>query len=129
MPHGSARRPLVAVVDDDLSMREFLLDLLREFGFDTQAFASPEEFLRSAFVERTDCLVLDIAMPGMSGLDLRDVLSRRQQTIPIVFMTGEADQSVRARVLAAGAVECLFKPFSDDALLGAITAALEANQH
>jgi FixJ family two-component response regulator len=118
----------VAVVDDDLSMREFLPVLLREFGFDSRAYESPEEFLRSAFVEPLDCIVLDIAMPGMSGLDLQDELSRRQQAIPIVFITGEADQSVRTRVLAAGAVECLFKPFSDSALFTAVTAALEGSE-
>ena len=128
MPHASARRPHVAVVDDDLSMREFLPVLLREFGFDSRAYESPEEFLRSAFVEPLDCIVLDIAMPGMSGLDLQDELSRRQQAIPIVFITGEADQSVRTRVLAAGAVECLFKPFSDSALFSAVTAALEGSE-
>jgi FixJ family two-component response regulator len=119
----------VVVVDDDLSIREFLPALLREFGFDAQAFKSPEEFLRSAFVERPDCLLLDVVMPGMSGLDLQDELSRRQQVIPIVFITGEADQSVRARVLASGAVEVLFKPFSESALFSAVTAALEARQH
>ena len=127
MPHGSERRPLVVVVDDDVSMRDFLPHLLREFGFDALTFASPEEFLRSAFVDRPDCLLLDIVMPGMSGFDLQDVLSRSQQVIPIVFITGEADQSVRARVLAAGAVEVLFKPFSDSALFNAVSAALEAS--
>jgi FixJ family two-component response regulator len=118
----------VAVVDDDLSMREFLPVLLREFGFDARAYESPEEFLRSASVDRLDCIVLDIAMPGMSGLELQDVLSRRQRAIPIVFITGEADQSVRARVLAAGAAECLFKPFTDSALFNAVAAALEGNE-
>jgi FixJ family two-component response regulator len=117
----------VAVVDDDESVRESLPDLLREFGLDVQAFASPEEFLRSAFVERANCLLLDIAMPGMSGLDLQDALSRRQWAIPIVFITAHTDQSVRARVLAAGAVDCLFKPFTDTALLSAVTAALQAS--
>jgi FixJ family two-component response regulator len=120
-------RPLVAVVDDDESVRESLPDLLREFGLDVQAFASPEEFLRSAFVERADCLLLDVAMPGMSGLDLQDALSRHQWAIPIVFITAHTDQSVRARVLAAGAVDCLFKPFTDTALLSAVTAALQAS--
>ena len=120
-------RPLVAVVDDDQSVRESLPDLLREFGFDAQAFASPEAFLRSAFVERADCLLLDIAMPGMSGPDLQQVLSHNLRAIPIVFITALADQSVRARVLAAGAVDCLFKPFTDTALLRAVTAALQTS--
>jgi len=128
MLHGSERRPLVVVVDDDVSVRDFLPHLLHEFGFDALAFASPEEFLRSACLGRSDCLLLDIVMPGMSGVDLQDLLSRSQQAIPIVFITGEADQSVRARVLAAGAVEVLFKPFSDSALFSAVTAALQASR-
>lgn len=127
MPLGYASRPLVAVVDDDLSIREFLPHLLREFGFDAEAYESPEEFLRSAFVERTDCLLLDIAMPGMSGLDLQNALSHLKWAIPIVFITGEPDLGVRARVLAAGAVECLFKPIPESALLRALTAALAAS--
>jgi FixJ family two-component response regulator len=117
----------VAVVDDDQSVRESLPDLLREFGFDAQPFTSAEEFLRSAFVERADCLLLDIAMPGMNGHDLQDALSRRRRTIPIVFITARADHVVRARVLAAGAADCLFKPFSDTALLSAVSAALKTS--
>ena len=117
-------RPLVAVVDDDESVRESLPDLLRQFGFDARAFDSPEEFLRSAFVERTDCLLVDVAMPGMSGPDLQYALSHDGRPIPIVFITAQADQSVRARALSAGAVDCLFKPFTDTSLLCAFTAAL-----
>jgi FixJ family two-component response regulator len=117
-------RSLVSVVDDDESVRESLPDLLREFGFDVEAFSSAEEFLASGSVGLTRCLILDIAMPGMSGPDLQRELGRRQQNIPIVFITANRDDTVRPRALEAGAVECLFKPFSETALLGALNAAL-----
>ena len=117
-------RSLVSVVDDDESVRESLPDLLREFGFDAQAFSSAEEFLASNSVDQTSCLVLDIAMPGMSGHDLQQELTRRRQSIPIVFITANGDEAVRPRVLAQGAVECLFKPFSETALLRALNTAL-----
>ena len=116
---------LVSVVDDDESVRESLPDLLREFGFAVQAFSSAEEFLKSDFVGETRCLILDVAMPGMSGPDLQRELLRRQQRIPVVFVTANADQAIRPRLLEQGAVECLFKPFSDTALLEALQAALK----
>ncbi len=119
-----AKRSLVSVVDDDESVRESLPDLLREFGFEAKAFASAEEFLASGYVEQTRCLILDIAMPGMSGQDLQEELTRRRQKIPIVFITATGDETVRPLVLERGAVECLFKPFSEKALLGALNAAL-----
>jgi FixJ family two-component response regulator len=115
---------LVSVVDDDQSVRESLPDLLREFGFEAKAFASAEEFLASGYVDQTRCLILDIAMPGMSGQDLQQELTRRRQKIPIVFITATGDETVRPLVLERGAVECLFKPFSEAALLGALNAAL-----
>ena len=115
---------LVSVVDDDESVRESLPDLLRELGFDVQAFASAEEFLASDFVDRTRCLILDVAMPGMSGPDLQRELARRRQEIPIVFITAHGGEAVRPSLLGLGAVECLFKPFSDTALLAAVNAAL-----
>jgi FixJ family two-component response regulator len=115
--------PLISVVDDDESVRESLPDLLREFGFDVQAFSSAEEFLGSDFVRKTRCLVLDIAMPGMTGPDLQQELARRRQDIPIIFITAHADETVRPRMLELGAVECLFKPFSETALLEALNAA------
>lgn len=118
-------RSLVSVVDDDESVRESLPHLLRKFGFAAQAFSSAEEFLASAFVGETRCLILDIAMPGMSGPALQLELSRRQQAIPIVFITAHGDETVRPRVLEAGAVECLFKPFSAAALRAAVNAALQ----
>lgn len=120
-------RSLVSVVDDDESVRESLPDLLKEFGFAVQAFASAEEFLASDCVDGTSCLILDIAMPGMSGHDLQQELMRRRQKIPIVFITAHQDEAVRPRALAQGAVECLFKPFSETALLGALNAALRAS--
>ena len=118
------RGSLVSVVDDDESVRESVPDLLRSFGFRSQAFSSAEEFLDSEFVGETECLVLDIAMPGMSGPALQKELERRGRNIPIVFITAQGDQSVRLRMLEAGAVECLFKPFSETALLDAVRAAL-----
>ena len=118
-------RPLISVVDDDESVRESLPDLLRELGFEVQAFSSAEEFLLSDCVGQTRCLVLDIAMPGMTGPDLQRELTLRRQEIPIVFITANEDETVRPRMIAQGAVECLFKPFSDTALLDAVNAALE----
>jgi FixJ family two-component response regulator len=117
-------RPLVSVVDDDESIRESLPDLLNEMGFSVQAFSSAEEFLASDFVGLTRILILDIAMPGMSGLDLQEELERRGRNIPIVFITAQKDDTVRPSLIARGAIECLFKPFSDTALLTALNAAL-----
>ena len=119
-----SKRSLVSVVDDDESVRESLPDLLRQFGFAARAFSSAEEFLASEVVSETRCLILDIAMPGMSGPDLQQELMRRRQEIPIVFITANGDKTVRPRLLAQGAVECLFKPFSEAALLEALNAAL-----
>ena len=118
------KRSLVAVVDDDESVRESLPDLLREFGFVVHAFSSAEAFLASEVVSEASCLILDVAMPGMSGPDLQAELLRRQHDIPIVFITANGDQTVRPRLLARGAAECLFKPFSEAALLDALNAAL-----
>jgi FixJ family two-component response regulator len=116
---------LVSIVDDDESVRESLPDLLKEFGFAVQSFASAEEFLASGHMEETRCLVLDIAMPGMSGPELQRELTRRNQPIPIVFITANEDSSECARVLDAGAVSCLIKPFSETALLRAVTKAIQ----
>jgi FixJ family two-component response regulator len=117
----------VSVVDDDESVRESLPDLLREFGFTVQAFSSGEDFLASDFIGQTRCLVLDIAMPGMTGPDLQQELARRRQEIPIIFITAQRDETVRPRLLERGAVECLFKPFSETALLEALNAALRVS--
>jgi FixJ family two-component response regulator len=117
-------RPLVSVVDDDESVRESLPDLLGEFGFAARTFSSAEEFLASDCVDQTRCLILDIAMPGMSGPELQHELKLRRRKIPIVFITAQREETVRPQVLEQGAVECLFKPFSDTALLEAVTSAL-----
>ena len=121
------RTPLVSVVDDDESVRESLPDLLREFGFATRTFSSAEEFLASDCVGQTRCLILDIAMPGMTGPELQQELIRRQQAIPTIFITANRDKTVRPRLLEKGAVECLFKPFSDTALLEALNTSFRAS--
>ena len=115
---------LVVVVDDDESVRESLPDLLRQCGFASAAYASAEEFLSSDAIEQTSCLILDIAMPGMSGIELQRELVRRRLPIPVIFITGHADDIDRRRLLEDGAVECLFKPFSDTQLPDAVAAAL-----
>ena len=118
------KRALVSVVDDDESIRESLPDLLGEFGFTVQTFSSAEAFLTSEYFGQTQCLLLDIAMPGMSGPDLQLELKARGQEIPIVFITAHGDLGMRPRLIEQGAVDCLHKPFSDTALRGAVNAAL-----
>jgi FixJ family two-component response regulator len=120
----TGERSLVSVVDDDDSVRESLPDLLREFGFAAEAFASAEAFLASGAVAGTSCLLLDVAMPGMSGPELQQELVNRRQDIPIVFITAHGDEGVRLRLLAHGAVGCLLKPFSETAVLEAVNCAL-----
>lgn len=121
---NSGECALVVVVDDDESVRESLPDLLHEFGFATRAFSSAEEFLASGSLEQTKCLILDVAMPGMTGLDLQRQLNARDRKIPIVFVTGQKDGRIRERALGDGAVSFLFKPFSDTALLDALNKAI-----
>jgi FixJ family two-component response regulator len=119
-------RPLLSVVDDDESMRESLPDLITEFGYAAQAFSSAEEFLSSGSVDETSCLILDVAMPGMTGPELQQELKRRGEKIPTIFITAQEDETIRARVLEQGASGFLLKPFSDAALLAAIKTALQA---
>ena len=116
--------PLVAVVDDDESVRESLPDLLREFGFATHSFSSAEEFLTSDSLVQTGCLILDVAMPGMTGFDLQRELKLRGHNIPIIFISAQKDEVSRRRAFQQGAVDFLFKPFSDTALLQALNTAL-----
>jgi FixJ family two-component response regulator len=117
-------RPLVSVVDDDASVRESLPDLLEELGFDVRAFSSADELLASGALDRTDCLILDVAMPGMTGPDLQSELIRRGHRVPVVFITARPDEAVRTRALENGAVAYLSKPFGDTELLDAINTAL-----
>jgi FixJ family two-component response regulator len=118
------KRALVAVVDDDESIRESLPDLLNELGFRTRAFSSAEEFLASGSLDQTKCLILDVAMPGMTGLDLQQRLNGHERKIPIIFITAQKDRDVRDRAFEQGAVSFLFKPFSDTALLEALNKAV-----
>jgi FixJ family two-component response regulator len=117
-------QPFVAVVDDDDSVRESLSDLLGECGYNTRAFASAEDFLASDCLAATGCILLDVAMPGMAGPDLARELARRNAGIPIIFMTSTVNEETRRRLLEAGAVECLLKPFAEEALLAALRLAL-----
>ena len=119
---------LVAIVDDDESVRESLPDLLKTRGVSTRAFSSAEQFLASDCVGQTRCLILDVVMSGMSGPDLQQELIRRGYRIPIIFVTAQNDQRLRTHLLEQGAVECLFKPFSDTAMLEALMAALRESR-
>ena len=122
-----AARPIVSIVDDDESVCQSLPDLLRELGFSAQAFSSAEEFLTSDRLNRTKCLLLDVAMPGMSGPDLQRQLRLLGLKIPIIFITGQTDPALCHRLLQEGAVACLLKPFNESALLGALNSALRAS--
>jgi FixJ family two-component response regulator len=116
----------VAVVDDDESVRESLPDLLKQFGLRVRAFSSAEQFLSSDCVDLTECLIVDIHMPGMSGLDLQRALEASGRKIPIVFITAQREESIWSRAIQQGAVKILLKPFSETALLEAVNLALEA---
>jgi FixJ family two-component response regulator len=117
-------RSLVVVIDDDESVRESLPDLLNELGVDTQTFSSGAEFFASDCVSGPGCLILDVAMPGMSGPDIQRELQRRKQKVPVIFITAQRDEALRSRLIKQGAVACLFKPFSDTDLLEALNASL-----
>jgi FixJ family two-component response regulator len=123
----TVKTTLITVVDDDESVRESLPDLIREFGFSVNAFSSAEEFLESDSLNATKCLILDVSMPGMTGLDLQKELKLRRQKIPIVFITAHIEETDRSRLIEQGAVDCLFKPFSEADLLKAVNAALKAS--
>ena len=121
--HGNSR--FVAIVDDDEAMLEALKGLLKEAGFPARAFASAEEFLRSGEQQYTGCLIADIRMPGMSGLDLQARLKADNIDIPIIFITAHGDEHLRMQALRSGAVEFLAKPFDDEVLLESVRAALD----
>jgi FixJ family two-component response regulator len=116
------QRSLVSVVDDDESVRDSLPDLLRELGFASRTFTSAQEFLASDALSETKCLLLDVAMPGMGGPELKQELKRREIAIPVIFITAQRDERLRQRLLEQGATDCLIKPFSDTALLEALNS-------
>jgi FixJ family two-component response regulator len=117
---------VVAIVDDDELIRDALHGLMKAAGFRALAFASAEEFLNSGEQERTACLIADIRMPGMSGLELQATLNKDHHRIPIIFITAQGDEKMRMQALRAGAVEFLTKPIDDEALLDSIRAALDS---
>ena len=117
--------PLIAIVDDDDALRNSLDNLLRSVGFRTQGFSSAEAFLQAQHAHETACLILDVRMAGMNGLELQRQLDAAHWRIPIIFVTAHADDNARARALAAGAVAFLYKPCREEDLLNAIDAALK----
>lgn len=120
------KRSLICVIDDDQSVRESLPDLLNEFGFSVRTFASAVEFLASDSLDLAECLILDVAMPGMTGPELQQELIKRKSRIPIIFITAHSNEGVRARMLKQGAAAFLFKPFSDTDLRVALNTAFAA---
>jgi FixJ family two-component response regulator len=115
---------VVSVVDDDESVRESLPELLKMFGYIAKAFSSAEAFLKSGDITETACLILDIGMPGISGPELQEELKKRSISIPIIFITAQRDERLRSKVIRQGAIACLYKPFSETALLDALNSAL-----
>ena len=115
---------LISVVDDDASVRESLQCLIRSFGFAVQAFASAEEFLNSVHLPNTRCMILDVRMPGMNGLELQRRVVASHRDVPVIFITAHGDEAARSQAIKNGAVDYLLKPFPEEALLHAIHAAL-----
>jgi len=115
----------VAIVDDDESVRESLPDLLKMYGLASETFSCAEEFLEKDGISRSKCMILDVAMPGMSGPELQVELNRRKVKIPTIFITGHRDEGLRSRLIEQGAISCLNKPFSDAEMLEALNAALQ----
>jgi FixJ family two-component response regulator len=120
---------LITVIDDDESVRRSLPNLLKQFGFAARAFSSATEFLASDALAESSCLLLDVRMPEMSGPDLQHELTRRRRALPIIFITASPDEGLRQPLLEQGAVECLFKPFTETALCEALDAALATTRH
>ena len=125
---GSTDQPIVFVVDDDASMRQALARLLQSVQLRVEVFASPREFLQSERPNVPSCLVLDVRLPGLSGLDFQVELAKADVRIPIVFITGHGDIPMSVRAMKAGAVDFLAKPFRDQDLLDAVTAAVQRDQ-
>ena len=123
-----SENPLIAVVDDDASMRGALRNLLRSVGLRAEAFASAEEFLHAGRLQDTACLIVDVRMPRMSGLELQQHLAMTHCPIPLIFITAHGDEATRERALRAGAVDFLYKPFREAVLLSAIQSALQPPQ-
>src|SRR5260370_32768350 len=123
---SKGKTKLVAIVDDDDLMRSALQGMLKSAGWPSQAFASAEEFLKSGEQDQTECLIADIRMPGMSGLELQAKLNAEQCRIPTIFITAHGDTKMRMQALRAGAVEFLAKPFDDESLLSSVRAALQS---
>jgi FixJ family two-component response regulator len=124
----SEERPTIFVVDDDASMREALKNLLRSVGLEVQTFSSAQEFLSSERSKAAGCLVLDVRLPGLSGLDLQRELAQANVQIPIVFITAHGDIQMSVRAMKAGAVEFLTKPFRDQDLLDAVRQAIDRDR-
>jgi FixJ family two-component response regulator len=123
---GVSRPPMISIVDDDESVREALWGLVRSVGYTVSTFASAEEFVNSDQLSKADCLILDVAMPGMGGIELQRRLVADHSPVPVIFITAHEDEEIRAQALRNGAEAFLIKPFSEDALLGAIQGALSA---
>jgi len=117
--------PVISIVDDDESVRTALKSLIDSVGFRAEVFGSGEEFLKSPVVSQTDCLIADVRMPGMTGLELQERLNAAGASVPIVLISAHDDKEARARGLRAGAIDFLQKPFSEESLLGAISAGLD----
>ena len=125
---GPQSRALVFVVDDDVFVREALESLVRSAGFEVETFASAQDFLNHRKADKPSCLVLDVRLPDLNGLDLQQRMMRANREIPIVFITGHGDVPISVRAMKAGAVEFLIKPFSDQDLLDAIQQAIKRDQ-
>jgi len=125
---GVSESTVITIVDDDESVREALKSLIRSVGFKAEVFASGEEFLNSDRLRDTACLILDVQMPGISGLELQNRLAALQNRVPVVFITAHGNEEDRKRALQAGAVDFLRKPFSEEALLDAVHSALEKSE-
>ena len=123
-----SENPLIVVVDDDASMRGALRSFLRSVGFRAAAFASAEEFLQAGQLQDTACVIVDVRMPRMSGLELQQHLATIQCPVPLIFITAHGDDAARARALRAGAVDFLYKPFREEVLLRAIQSALQGSR-
>jgi FixJ family two-component response regulator len=119
---------LISIVDDDASIRKALKRLFTSVGFDVASFASAEEFLSSTLLPESSCLILDLRMPGMSGLELQSVLTSCDRQIPVIFLTAHNDEQARAQALRGGAIDYLCKPFSEEALLRNVNFAVDQHK-